>query len=128
MIGSDLYSILTGTGSATLAGYVGTRIFPVVAPQSTVTPYLIYKIDSDNPTNTKSGKSKVDYYDVTLVCIADTYLQCENVATAVRNLLDRYSSSLLAINQIIFDSMMFEFNIELKKFVGELDFTIRKKY
>lgn len=52
---ADLFTLLSG--DATIAAIVGTRIYPVIAPNSAVAPFLVYNVISGQAVSTFSGAS-----------------------------------------------------------------------
>ncbi len=105
-IGSTIYTKLIG--SSDITGLVGTspkRIYPEVAPLSMANqfPYIVYKVVSENPTNTKgpsdpgdavatgpeTERSPLDVVRVQVSCFTDDYSVCATLAQYIRAALDR---------------------------------------
>lgn len=86
-VGLAIYSILSGESDIT--DLVSTRIFPNVAPQTTVFPFIIYDVDGDSPTDTKQGVSELDINSVMVSCYSETYTQACDLALHIRTALDR---------------------------------------
>lgn len=92
LVEEAIYSILsTDPGVTALAS---TRAYPVVAPQKSPAPYLVYN---------KSGRGRQELFcgtDNTLStrmqidCYATTYLESVNLAAAVESALNRYRGVL----------------------------------
>lgn len=70
---------------ATVAGLVGTKIFPAVAPQGTVPPFIVCLEVSDVPENTLTGdaSSTLRGVRVQIDCYAKSYSDAQAVADAV---------------------------------------------
>ena len=86
-IGKGIYYILSN--NTEVSNLVGNRIFPQVAPISTVFPFIIYDIYNDDPTLDKDGPSTLDKYDIRITGYAETYTKVTRVGSAIRTALDR---------------------------------------
>ena len=86
-IGKGIYYILAN--NTEVSDLVGNRIFPQVAPISTIFPFIIYDIYNDDPTLDKDGPSTLDKYDIRITGYAETYTKVTRVGTAIRRALDR---------------------------------------
>lgn len=69
MIGKAVYSILTS--SSPLAALVGTKFYPVVMPEGTLMPCIVWQING-TPEYTKSS-SPADMTNVTFTVFAEDY-------------------------------------------------------
>jgi hypothetical protein len=69
---------------------VGTRIFPMEAPQGAVTPWIVYQRVSTNTFSVLRGRSSLDDPRLQYTVWADTYSSARAVATQVRLSLDDY--------------------------------------
>jgi hypothetical protein len=91
--GKAIYHILTNTTAVT--DLVNTRIFPVVAPQETILPYVVYNTVSNQPTDTKDGASESDTFRIQIDIYAKTNstksgaLQVSEIDKEIRTALDR---------------------------------------
>ena len=105
-IGTAIHDILTS--DATLAGIVGSRVFPNTVPAKTVFPFAVYSIIRTTPTDDKDGTSPLDDVQVQLDFYNKSYSSNKEAATRARELLDRYRnlqySSTLAIDKGIFEN------------------------
>lgn len=133
-IGITIYTKLSTTASVT--ALVGTRIFPNVAPLKLAQtfPYLVYRIISSTPTNTKGNKdqgnaviggpqnqkSPLDVMNVQISIFSDNMEQCGTLSALVRESLDRGVGSGFSIgtggptiDSIVYDGMnsMYESDI-----------------
>jgi hypothetical protein len=86
-IGKGIYYILSN--NTEVSNLVGNRIFPQVAPISTIFPFIIYDIYNDDPTLDKDGPSSLDKYDIRITGYAETYTKLTRVGSAIRSALDR---------------------------------------
>ena len=62
------------------------RVFPVVTDKADL-PYVFYRVSSFKHDPTK-GMQGADVVGVEVVCCAETYAECVNLAEAVRGALD----------------------------------------
>lgn len=125
-IGITIYTKLSTTASIT--ALVGTRIFPNVAPLKLAQtfPYLVYRIISSTPTNTKGNKdqgnaviggpqnqkSPLDVMNVQISIFSNNMEQCGTLSALVRESLDRGVGSGFSIgtggptiDSIVYDGM-----------------------
>jgi hypothetical protein len=94
--GKALYYLLTNDGP--VAAIVGTRIFPELADQEQVKPYIVYNIRSNDPSDVQSGPSSLDTASVEVNCYAPTYAAAIDLSDAVRTCLDRRSGTYSGVN------------------------------
>jgi hypothetical protein len=81
-----IYSLLsTNTGVTNL---VGTKIYPIEAPQTTAFPYIVFQAISNMPTNTKSGVSTMDKTRIQVTAVAKKQSDIDAIGSAVRSALD----------------------------------------
>ena len=95
IIGDAIYSILSG--DSTLSGLVGTKIYPVKAPQRVTFPYIVYSLSSTDPTDQKDGVSPVDDNTLEVDCYADSYRTAHTIALSIRAALDDYSGTVQGV-------------------------------
>lgn len=96
MTGKAIYGILAANAAVT--ALVSTRIYPDIATQDAVFPFLVYMIESTGPSDTKDGASKLDVVDFSLTAYAKTYTQAQDIAAAARTALDRYKGTVNGVN------------------------------
>ena len=89
-IGNGIYNILVN--DAAVIAIVGSgnasRIFPLMIPQKSDLPAVIYLMTSTQPFPTKTGVSSASHYNFDLVCVAEKYDDAIALADAVRAALD----------------------------------------
>ena len=102
MIGTSLYTLLSG--HAPLTAIIGTKLFPVEAPQGKENPMVIYGITGTQPQETKSSVSTEDWVTVEIVSYSNDYDQSQQIAKEVRNALDKKSGVIAGntISDIVF--------------------------
>jgi hypothetical protein len=86
MIGKAIYALLQAATDVT--DIVGTQVFPDMATQQAVYPFIVYTIDSVTPTDTKEGASKLDVVTVAVMSYANSYTTAQDLAGKVRIALD----------------------------------------
>ncbi len=89
-IGKYIYQTLTNSNDITC------RVYPLVADNDAKFPFVVYR-----RVNLVSGSSKDGVYEddvtVEIVVVCDKYSDSINIATAIRNLLERQS--------VVFDNL-----------------------
>ena len=85
-IESKIYSLLSGT--TVITGTVGTRIYPGMAPQTAVYPFLIYTKVSTAPQNGLSGYLTLENTRVQIDAYSTSYTQAKNIADNVHTVMN----------------------------------------
>ena len=91
MISQAIYNILNS--NASVAGVVGTRIYPNTAQQGDALPYIVYRKISKLPTDVKDSGTGFDKTRIQIDCFHTTYANCEVLAGYVRSAMDRVKGS-----------------------------------
>lgn len=125
--GKAVYGILSGTTAVT--DIVGTRIFPEIAEQEAVTPFVIYQLQSVAPEDTHDGPSKLDEVRFEFLCYADSYNEAADLGVAVRGALDRVSGTYNGVNveSVQFNDVDVEIEYDPRRYSQVLKFTFRIK-
>jgi len=86
---------------ATINTDVGARIFPLVAPAATVTPYITYEVIGATVSNTKENP-QVHLSSVEIVAYCDTYTIAAELGTKMINAMKHksWSSGTLSIDKV----------------------------
>jgi len=92
MIGDVIYTLLSN--DADVSALVSTRIYPSLAIENVVYPYIVYETTGNEPTDDKDGKSSIDTLDYDIEIYTETLDQLNDLSTKVRNVLDRYSGTV----------------------------------
>ncbi len=91
MIEAGIVALLAADSG--IAALVGTRIYPVLVPETTAYPCLSYQVVSSVQQYTvdrrELGQKRIQFD-----CWANTYADAENLKQALRNALDVYSGTL----------------------------------
>lgn len=109
-IETAVYSALTG--NATVAGLVGSRVYPLVAPQDVALPLLVYQRISQSPVVSHSGHSNLARTRIQVMCVAVNYNGARALAAAVQGALHtlRAQAADPRIDVILLDNERDEFS------------------
>ena len=94
----------------TVSGLVGTKVFPVVAPQGVKKPYITARIIGNDPNSNKDAPSTLDDERFQIVSYAEKYTQVDAIDNAVRACTDNASGEVEGIK---FDRIYFETHEDL---------------
>jgi hypothetical protein len=143
--GAIIYPILSSFSNLTSL-VAASNIFAVRASQGTNAPYIVYREISNTPTNTKgtgdgtadpkiNQRSILDVSTIQISIFANTYLELDNIAVAVRQALDREWGSVpspyntdISLDSCIFDSMVDDYDDDFGDhgiYIKHMDFTLR---
>lgn len=86
-----IYSRLSGY--ATLTALVSTRIFPDIAPQDQVLPYVVFRVVDTIPAQVKDGASLNNTYNVEVMSFAKTFASAQSIIDACHTQLDYWQGS-----------------------------------
>ena len=125
--GKALYTILTE--DAGVSAIVGTRVYPQVAAQGAAFPFVVYVLQDNTPSDTKSGVSTLDEIRYDIVAAAETYTALSSLTERIRLALDRYSGT---VSGIVVDSIQFtELDVDndpaTEPFVSSSEYILRIK-
>lgn len=114
MIESDLVTHLKA--DTALAALVSTRIYPMVAPQNVVKPYITYQVISDNSNQCLEGGIYQSDTRFQLDCWSTKYSEVKAVKTAVINAILGFksSSSISAMDDYESETLLYRQMIDLK--------------
>ena len=114
-LGKAVYNILNSDSDVNTAASGG--IFPGIARQGAVPPYIVYRIDETEPNDTKDGVSDFDFFFIIIEAYAKTYSAVDDLSIKVRTALDRYSGTA---NGVTVTSVQFEDKVDV--FTGDARF------
>jgi hypothetical protein len=100
--GKAIYSILTNDSD--VSALIGTRVYPQVAAQGAAFPFVVYVLQDNTPSDTKSGVSTLDEIRYDIVAAAETYSQLTDLTEKIRTALDRYTGT---VEGVVIDSIQF---------------------
>lgn len=93
-VGKVLFSLITG--DAEITAIVQTKVYPGMAPQKAVMPYVVYRKISNTPNDTKSGPGDVHEYRMQIDVYTKSYSQGTELQQLMRNTLDRAERGTVA--------------------------------
>lgn len=94
-IGKVIYNVLKD--NAGVSALVGTKIYPMVAPQGTASPLVVYQRIDNDPNDTKTGTSKLDFHRVQITAWGATNTEAESLDDAIRTAIDRYEGTVSGV-------------------------------
>lgn len=114
---SDIYTAITGNG--TVAGLVGTSIFPDVADGTVSAPFIVYQVVSTDGETTHDGVRNIEFPLVQFSCWSTTKASAISLAAAVNDVLDGKTISGTANASFTFSNQFGNYDSESKLF-GEI--------
>ena len=125
--GKAIYSIQTNDSD--VSALIGTRVYPQVAAQGAAFPFVVYVLQDNTPSDTKSGVSTLDEIRYDIVAAAETYTALSSLTERIRLALDRYSGT---VSGIVVDSIQFtELDVDndpaTETFVSSSEYILRIK-
>jgi len=128
MTGKAIYAILSTATPVT--GIVTTRIYPDMATQDAVYPFIVYTITGILPSNTKDHASQMDEVTASVICYTDSYNSVQDLAEKVRAALDgktRGTYGGVSLQSIrITDQVSAQMNMEKLIYVVDQTYQIRQ--
>ena len=91
MVEADLYLHLTS--DASISSFVSNRIYPKVAPQNVIKPYIVYHIISDMDKQCLVGNVYQNDVRVQIDCWGTKYSEVANIKNAVKSSLIGFKKS-----------------------------------
>jgi len=92
---------------ATVAGLLGTRIYPWMRPQGTTFPAIVYELDGTDPEQDLDGYGGMTRAELSISCIDEQYGGAKTLAAAVLGALNGYTGTPtdgVAINSLVHDN------------------------
>ena len=100
--GKAIYSILTNDSD--VSAIIGTKVYPQIAAQGAAFPFVVYVLQDNSPSDTKSGVSTLDEVRYDIVAAAETYSELTDLTEKIRTALDRYTGT---VEGVVVDSIQF---------------------
>lgn len=120
-LGAALYTILTG--NTAVMNIVGNKIYPIVIPENTLLPCIVYERSS----TVEYSRDGAIYFDnsVDITILSTNYTEVINISTAVYNALNMYFGQVQGIN--ISDSRLSQIDETYanEAFIQKLTFTMK---
>lgn len=91
MTESEVYLLLKN--NATLKTLVNERVYPLVAPQNVIKPYITYRVVTGLKLQCMGGQIYQGDYRMQLDCFSLTYLNVKAISEAVKNALVGFMDS-----------------------------------
>jgi len=101
-IESDLYTHLKNDSG--VSDLVGTRIYPLMAPQNVINPYITYQVISDNSKQCIGGSVYQNDTRFQLDCWSTKYTEVKAIKEAVLSALIGFKSSYAISNMDDYES------------------------
>lgn len=80
--------------SANVSALVGSRIYPILAPQTAALPFIVWRRSGISREHTLAGPMGVSTVSVEMQLLATTYEQARELADRCRLVLDGYGATL----------------------------------
>ena len=126
-VGLAVYELLNEETTA------GTRVFPELAPEGTVMPYIVYSVVSNQPSDAKDG-TPIDEAQVEIYSVANSYSAANVLADAVRAQIDRKSTTVtdasvgtIDVQSVVYTNEIIEVSQDRKTYIAVQDYTFRIK-
>lgn len=91
MTESEVYLLLKN--NATLKALINERVYPLVAPQNVIKPYITYRVVSGLKLQCIGGQIYQGDYRMQLDCFSLTYSNVKAISKAVENALSGFMDS-----------------------------------
>lgn len=127
-VGLACYKLLSER--ATVSDVVGTRIYPELAAEGALMPYIVYSVVSNSPSDTKGG-TPIDEAELEVFSVAQSYSAANNLADKVRAALDRQNVTVsvadgdITVQSIQYTNEVTEVSEDRKTYVSVQDYTFR---
>lgn len=116
MTESEVYLLLKNT--ATIKALINERVYPLVAPQNVVKPYITYRVITGLKLQCMGGQIYQGDYRMQIDCFSLTYSNVKAISEAVKNALVGFMDSM---NISIID----DYDDESQLFKQIIDFKIK---
>ena len=91
-IESALFSYLST--KASVIAVVGTKIFPEVAPESALYPFITYQVLGDTPEHHMTSAAGLTNVSMQIDVWADTFASSVTISEVIRNALDGFTGDM----------------------------------
>ena len=125
--GKAIYSILTNDSD--VSAIIGTKVYPQIAAQGAAFPFVVYVLQDNSPSDTKSGPSTLDEVRYDIVAAAETYTELSSLTERIRLALDRYTGDLggVEIDSIQFIDLDVDNDPATETYVSSSEYILRVK-
>lgn len=120
-LGKAIYTILSG--STAVRSYVNTKIYPIIIPENTVLPCIVYERNSNVDYSRDGADLFTSVVDITI--LSNNYTEVINITSAVYTALNSYKGTVSGIN--IIDTRLNDIveTYAEESYIQKLTFTIR---
>ena len=124
--GKAIYNILVASA---VNSSVGGRIYPQIGPQNAAAPFIVYVLDSTDPSDTKSGVSTLDTAIYDVIVVSSSYSEMATISDQVRAALDRYAGTVsgVEVQSIQLNNIDTDYDQDSARYMSGMDFNIRIK-
>ena len=124
--GKAIYNILAASA---VNSSVGGRIYPQIGPQNASAPFIVYVLDSTDPSDTKSGVSTLDTAIYDVIVVSSSYSEMATISDQVRAALDRYAGTVsgVEVQSIQLNNIDTDYDQDSARYMSGQDFSIRIK-
>ena len=124
--GKAIYNILSASA---VNSSVGGRIYPQIGPQNAAAPFIVYVLDSTDPSDTKSGVSTLDTAIYDVIVVSSSYSEMATISDQVRAALDRYAGTVsgVEVQSIQLNNIDTDYDQDSARYMSGQDFSIRIK-
>jgi len=111
---------------------VSSRIYPEIAAEGAVPPYLVYTILGNSPVDTKHN-TPIDEANIEVISVSRSYSEANDLADKVRAALDRANVSVavgegtVVVQSIQYTNETTEVSTDRQYYAAVQDYTIRIK-
>lgn len=104
MVGKIIYDLLSN--DTDVAAIVGTKIYPMRAGQLQNLPFIVYDIISQEPSQSKTGGSKMDTYRTQVSAFSYDYDELMDLMEKIRTALDQQSDTVgsVVVSDIVYEA------------------------
>ena len=130
-VGLAIYNLLKNDSAVNTL--VSGRIYPELAKEGVLMPYIVYSVVSNSPSDTKDG-TPIDEAQCEIFSVGQNYQACNNLADEVRAALDRKgvtvsdaSAGDITVQSIQYTNEITEVSADRKTYIAVQDYTFRIK-
>lgn len=105
ILGDAIHKLLKDDAAVNLS--VGTKIYPVAAPQRTRIPFIVYADDGTDQNRSKDGTGSLQIKDIGIDVYAPSYQNAHTIANQVKEVLKDYAGTVegIEIEEIYCDDL-----------------------
>lgn len=120
LIYDELYSYLLAQPS--LVAKIDTKLYPDVAPQKVIAPFMVSKLNTVNRNHALQQDSKLSEFNFQYSIMAKTRKESKEISEIVRGLLQNYVGT--NIKSVLLDNEFDTYEEATSNYITVLDFKI----